>query len=195
MTGETAQSITIDTTDSLAKIICSKSTLIARNIGFTRNTILENVSIDNEQIIINANPIETTHVHFLASTPVGGNNFTFLNFKDDKYFHMISDVTKYANTSDENLDNTSLIAVWLNGDSIEDDSCAQTHFDRLKSLKILPSDSELLDWEKRTYSMFNLSKNTIQSLVTISPSTFQFLETGDLTLAIQDYADEWTSYQ
>lgn len=191
ITDEWVGTLDVDSTEKCVTVACHGRTLKTRQLGFTRNSVLSQVRVDGKKIAILSDPLETTHAHFLVGNTERNEKFTFLNFKNDFYFHMVSDVTKYATPSPAAPPGARIFATWLNADSITDDELAEIHFDHLRQLDLLPKGATLIDWQKRRYTLFNLHNETLDELCSIDSNPFQYLETGDLTLSMQDYSNRW----
>lgn len=189
--GSIIQSISINRDQQNIEVGIGDETVHAKELGFTQNSDFGELHIDGERVHVPVSTDDTSHVHFLYD-PKGLPGFSFVRFLDDRYYHMISDVTQYAQPGPEAKDGHRIIAAWLNGDSVNDGQAAERHFEHLKKMKLVPKRGRLLDWEARTFKRNRIADSAIKELRQSSSGLLQYLETGDLTRDVEFYAPEWT---
>jgi hypothetical protein len=191
LSGVTAESFSVGTGGGYASIRCNDRALETRKIGFTRNSVLNEVFIDGDRLDIEADPLETTHLYLWFTDFKGPGKFSFLNLKNDDYFHMISDVTRYSDKPSDVPGDSRLVVAWLNADSVQNREDANRHFQHLCGLGLLPARAKLHDWEKRHFALNNLTDASIKKLTSLEGCPFEYLETGDLTRDIEFHEPRW----
>jgi hypothetical protein len=191
LTGVTAESFSVDTDAGYVSIRCNDRTVDTRKIGFTRNSVLNEVLIDDDRLDVEALPRETTHLYFWLTDFEDPGKFSFLNFQNDQYFRMISDVTRYSDKPHSVPADSRLVVAWLNQNSVQNREDAERHFHHLVNYGLLPAGAKLHDWKKRQYVLNNLTDASIAQLTSLEGSPFEYIETGDLTRDIESYEQRW----
>lgn len=189
--GRGVDSINIDLETRSAELKIDGQTVSAKKVGFTRNSKLTDVSVDGASLSCEAEPLITHHAHFLFSQESDEKNFSFARYRDDPYYHMVSDVTNYAEPGERNGQQTRIITAWLRIDVDHSNVNGKEYFDRLKVVGAVDRQCDLLDWRIATFESYSLTNETIAEFETKSNHCLNYVETGDLTRDVESYSAKW----